>query len=96
MMSIFTSDVFSHFMPASFCSILHCKFRAMSKQPEEVPVIPLQPEVIPPQEPAGPGWPLHNPEVIPGEEPSPDLAPEEIPAPPTESNRFILIDHECK
>lgn len=71
------------------------RIRVMRKQPEEVPLIIPQPEINPPQEPAGPDWPSHNPEVTPEEEPLPDLVPEEVPAPHTKSNHFILTDHDC-
>lgn len=62
----------------------------MGKQKEEVPNRQSQPEIIPPQEPVGPNWPLHNPEVHPGQEPAPDLAPKEIPPPPADDIHFSI------
>ncbi len=61
----------------------------MNKHPEEIPDIPKQPEIIPPQDPVGPSWPSHNPEVIPEKEPAPVLIPEEVPPPPTKGIHFI-------
>lgn len=53
----------------------------MAKKLKEMPE-PEKPTTIPPEEPVEPSWPVKEPEVKPSVEPTPIIAPKEIPPPP--------------